>query len=88
MKRKMKSVLSLSMLFLLTLVVNAQINFEGSYEYGRLYDVTYDVATQNKVYALTLGNHLLMSENNGQNWEVIYSYPSTIKLINFSIRFI
>ncbi len=72
----MKSVLSLAMLFLLTLVVNAQINFEGSNEYGRLYDVTYDVTTQNKVYALTLGNHLLMSEDNGQNWEVIYSYPS------------
>ena len=75
MKSKMKSVLSIAMLLLLTLVVNAQINFEGSNEYGRLYDVTYDLNTENKIYALSLGNHLVMSEDNGENWEVLFSYP-------------
>ena len=72
----MKSVLSLLMVFSCTLILNAQINFEGSNEYGRLYDVTYDLNTQNKIYALSLGNHLVMSEDNGQNWEVIYSFPA------------
>ena len=72
----MKSILSLLMVLSCTLILNAQINFEGSNDYGRLYDVTYDLNTQNKVYALSLGNHLVMSEDNGQNWEVIYSFPA------------
>ena len=72
----MKSILSLLMVLSCTLMLNAQINFEGSSDYGRLYGVTYDLNTQNKVYALSLGNHLVMSEDNGQNWEVIYSFPT------------
>ena len=76
MKIKMKSILSLLMVLSCTLMLNAQINFEGSSDYGRLYGVTYDLNTQNKVYALSLGNHLVMSEDNGQNWEVIYSFPT------------
>ena len=82
MKRKMKSVLSLAMFFLLTLAVNAQINLEGSDEYGRLYDISYDLNTENKLYALTFGNHIVMSEDNGQNWEVIYSYPANGPSLN------
>ncbi len=76
MKKIMKSVLSFVMLLSCTITLNAQINFEGSNDYGRINDLTYDVNVQDKVYAVTLGNHLMASEDNGQNWEVIYTFPA------------
>ncbi len=76
MKKVVKSVLSIALFLLCTLSLNAQVNFEGSNEYGRINDLTYDVNVQDKVYAVTLGNHLILSEDNGQNWEVIYSFPA------------
>lgn len=45
----------------------------GSEEYGRIFDVTYDENIENRLYAITLGNHLLKSNDNGNNWEVLYA---------------
>ena len=75
MKKIVKSVLSITMLLWCALSLNAQVNFEGSSDYGRIYDLTYDLTTEDIVYAVTLGNHLILSEDNGENWEVIYTFP-------------
>ncbi len=51
----------------------AQFDVVGSNEFGRIFGVTYDKTTQNKLYAITLGNHILTSDDNGQNWTIFYS---------------
>lgn len=50
-----------------------QFEVIGSNEYGRIFGVTYDKTTENKLYAITLGNHILSSEDNGENWDIFYS---------------
>lgn len=53
----------------------AQLEVTGSDEYGRIYDITYDAQVENKLYAITLGNHLLQSVDNGVTWNILYSFP-------------
>jgi|GEM_PF-269682 len=51
----------------------AQFDVVGSNEFGRIFGVTYDKTMQNKLYAITLGNHILTSDDNGQSWTIFYS---------------
>lgn len=52
---------------------NSQITFEANAEYGQIYDVLFDASIEGTLYARTVGNHIVKSEDNGENWEVIYS---------------
>lgn len=52
----------------------AQFEIVGSDEYGRIFDVTYDSGIENRLYAVTLGNHILVSNDNGINWDILYSH--------------
>ena len=54
----------------------AQFETIGSEEFGRIFDLTYDANVENKVYALTMGNHIISSDDNGANWEILYSLPN------------
>lgn len=56
----------------------AQPEFVGSDEYGRIFDLTYDANVENRVYALTLSNHILQSDDNGETWSILYSHPGKI----------
>ena len=51
----------------------AQFEVTGSIDFGRLFDVTYDANVPNKIYAVTLGNHIVVSEDNGATWDILYS---------------
>lgn len=51
----------------------AQFEVTGSIDFGRIFDVTYDANVPNKVYAVTMGNHIVVSEDNGASWEILYS---------------
>lgn len=51
----------------------AQFEVTGSTDFGRLFDVTYDANVPNKVYAGTLGNHIVVSDDNGASWDVLYT---------------
>lgn len=53
----------------------AQIEVLGSDDYGRVFNITYDPIIQDKVYATTLGNHIVVSEDNGAQWSVLFSFP-------------
>ncbi len=77
----MKIFFTLFALLVLTLKVSGQISFEGAAEYGRLYDITFDPTTENKLYALSIGNHLMTSNNKGQSWEVLYSFDNSIVML-------
>ena len=53
----------------------SQTEIIGSGEYGRIFDFNYDPLNENTLYALTLGNHILKSTDNGVTWDVFYSHP-------------
>jgi len=57
-------------------LLNAQFEAVGSNEYGRIFGVNYDRTVENKLYANTLGNHILTSDDNGQTWSVFYAIPN------------
>lgn len=53
-------------------ILLGQIETIGSNEYGRIFGVTYDKTTENQLYAITTGNHILSSKDNGQTWDIFY----------------
>ena len=74
----MKKITTIALFLLLGLKMQAQISYEGSGNYAKLYDLTYDATVQNKLYAITINNHIVVSLNNGTDWSVLYSHPDTI----------
>lgn len=74
-------------LFILLLILSghflqAQIENVGSDEYGRLRDVQYHPTEMNRLFALTYSNHIVISEDNGETWDVLYSFPNSFKQID------
>ncbi|MGJ8591149.1 MAG: T9SS type A sorting domain-containing protein [Aquaticitalea sp.] len=62
-------------LFLLASVFQttfAQVTFEGSNEYGILGNFVYDATVSNRVYASTTENHIMVSDDNGSNWNILF----------------
>lgn len=53
----------------------AQMSFLTSPDYGQVFDVTYDPNTTNVLYARTVTNHVVKSADNGQTWQILYSFP-------------
>lgn len=72
-------------LFLILLIgvfkIHAQINFEGAAEYGRLDYITFDPNIENRMYALSVGNHVMISEDKGITWDVLYTFPYSIVIL-------
>jgi len=69
--------LLLTILCCFTQHLHAQIEIIGSDAYGRIFDVIYDKAENAKLYARTLGNHLVTSDDNGISWDVFYGFPES-----------
>lgn len=74
----MRKILVLSLLLVSFLNTNAQLSFESTGKYGKLWDITYDLKIPNRLYAHTLVNHIMVSNNNGASWEVFYSFPNSL----------
>ncbi len=53
----------------------AQISYTANEEYGQIYDVVFDATIEGTLYARTVGNHIVKSEDDGANWTVLYSNP-------------
>ncbi|WP_298892769.1 T9SS type A sorting domain-containing protein [uncultured Psychroserpens sp.] len=77
MKTTLQSFFTLALIISCSFNSFAQISYEGNSTYGRLDDVTYDLNTENTLYAVSLGNHIMKSIDNGINWEVMYSFPES-----------
>ncbi len=58
--------------------ISAQVEILGNKEFGRIFEVTYSTKEQNIVYASTINNHILISKDNGVNWNVLKSFPSSM----------
>lgn len=74
-----KFILILSILCLGSISQNANAQFEitGSEDYGRIFDLVYHPQIQNRVYALSMATHILVSEDNGQTFDILFSLPAT-----------
>ncbi|NHM07574.1 T9SS type A sorting domain-containing protein [Flavobacterium sp. CYK-4] len=78
----MKRLLPL-ILLLFSQYLMAQLEIVGSKSYGQLLFMEYDPLVPNKIYAATVRNHIVMSEDNGLNWSVFYTVPTVdFKQIN------
>lgn len=51
----------------------AQPQFIGSEDFGRIFSMTYDNEIENRLYATSLNNHILVSNDNGNSWDVFLS---------------
>lgn len=54
---------------------NSQVTFSANEEYGQIYDIAFDAVEEGTLYARTVGNHIIKTENNGASWDVLYSDP-------------
>jgi len=59
----------------------SQTQIVGSNEYGRLFDINYDKAVPNRLFAVTLGNHIVRSNDNGVSWEIFVSTTNNRMII-------
>lgn len=59
-------------------ISHSQVSSIGSNEYGRIFDLVYDQNIQNRVYAVTMNNHILVSDDNAVSWDILYTLPSGI----------
>jgi len=60
----------------------SQLEAVGSNDYGRIFNITYDPNVENRLYATSLYNHILVSHDNGANWDVLFSL-SVNEVTNF-----
>lgn len=61
---------------------SAQLSFESNSEYGKLWDITYDLKTPQKLYGITLSNHIMVTTDNGANWDMLYAFPNSMSRIS------
>lgn len=70
-----KTLLTLFCAFSLQLF-HSQVSFAGNQDYGRMKNFAYDKTTPNKIYATSyIGKHILVSEDNGVTWNVLFTLP-------------
>ena len=77
-------------LILLTLILVSQFSFAqveivGSSEYGRISNLIYHPIIKNRLYAATGGNHIVVSNDNGVSWKVLYSHPLQVQIQQLKI---
>ncbi|MFA8300185.1 MAG: hypothetical protein ACEPOV_08490 [Hyphomicrobiales bacterium] len=59
-----------------SLKLNAQVDIIGSENYGILQDLSYDISVENRIFATTVTNHIVVSNDNGATWEVFYAFKT------------
>ena len=72
----MKKLIGLIAALIVCMNISAQATLEGDVEYGRLEDMTYHPSIENKVFAITLRSHVVVSNDNGVTWDFFYSFPN------------
>lgn len=63
--------------------VSAQFSTIGSEKYGRILFLNYAPTQPNKIYAATISKDIVVSNDNGIHWTILYTFPTTdFKQIN------
>lgn len=53
--------------------LTAQVSFTGTAAYGRLKNFVYDASVANRIYATSLDKHIMVSQDNGVTWDILYT---------------
>ncbi|MDR2928659.1 MAG: T9SS type A sorting domain-containing protein [Cytophagaceae bacterium] len=77
--KKATFTLMIAILCAAQLLADVQV-LTGTNREERIYDLLYDPTHENRVYALSAENHILVSNNNGTVWEIFYTFPFECKL--------
>lgn len=83
----MKKITILALLLFMGISINAQVSYEGVSDFGKLQNLTYHPTIQNRIYAASQGNHIMVSNDNGTSWTLLYSFPDPQTRIN-NLKFI
>ena len=83
----MKKITTMAAFLFMGMAMNAQVTFEGVSDFGKIKNINYHPTIQNKLYASSNANHILVSNDNGTTWSVLYSIPSSQSHIN-NLKFI
>ena len=78
----MKKITLVAFLFIIGNIATSQISFEANTNFGKLQDMTYDATIQNKIYASTQGNHIVVSLDNGLVWSLLYTMPNSRNMVS------
>jgi xyloglucan-specific exo-beta-1,4-glucanase len=78
----MRKILLFHLCLILFLSANAQLSFESTGDFGKLWDVTPDASVSDRLYARTVNNHILVSNDKGKTWEIFYSFENSATSLN------
>lgn len=74
------------MMLMTGLYSHAQISNETVTDYGRIWNINYDLEIEDKMYGHTLNNHIVVSYDNGATWDIQYSFPnSSVQIDNLKV---
>lgn len=74
----MRKFLLFNLFLLLFFSANAQrLSYEATWDHGKLWDVIPDLSVPDRLYARTLLNHIMVSNDRGNTWDIFYSFESS-----------
>ncbi|SHL99567.1 T9SS type A sorting domain-containing protein [Chitinophaga sp. CF418] len=74
----MRKFLLFNLLFLLFFSANAQqFSYEATGDHGKLWNVIQDPSVPERLYAISLINHIMVSNDRGNSWEIFYSFENS-----------
>ena len=73
----MKKITLMAMMLMTGLYSHAQMSNETVTDYGRIWNINYDLETEGKMYGQSLNNHIVVSYDNGATWDLQYSFPNS-----------
>jgi photosystem II stability/assembly factor-like uncharacterized protein len=74
----MRKFLLFNLFLLLFFSANAQrLSYEATSDHGKLWDVIPDLSVPGRLYARSLLNHIMVSNDRGNTWDIFYSFESS-----------
>lgn len=79
----MRKFLLFNLLLLLFFSSRAQqFSYEATGDHGKLWNVIQDPSVPGRLYAISLINHVMVSNDRGNNWEIFYSFENSATQIS------
>ncbi|PSL25414.1 T9SS type A sorting domain-containing protein [Chitinophaga ginsengisoli] len=83
----MRKILLFNLFLLLFFSSSAQqFSYEATGDHGKLWNLVQDPVVPERLYAISLINHIMVSNDRGKNWEIFYSFEnSATQLSSFKL---
>ncbi|SDG59275.1 T9SS type A sorting domain-containing protein [Chitinophaga filiformis] len=73
----MRKILLFNLFLLLFFSARAQFSYEATGDHGKLWEITQDPSAPERLYAVSLINHIMVSYDRGKTWEIFYSFENS-----------